>query len=128
MIRCDGGLTTGRLLMFKQWKLVVVAASLLIGNVAVAGPTDRGSDGSAQRGMRDGDGRQRRAKMLAKFDANKDGKLDATERARMQKAKFAKLDTNRDGVLSFDEAQPLLKHRGRQRGAEGRYNAGKKQR
>jgi len=67
--------------------------------------------------------------MIAKYDANKDGKLDATERLAMQKEKFAKLDKNKDGVLSFDEAQPLLKHRGgRGRGAEGRNHAGKKPR
>ena len=99
--------------MFKRWKLAVVAASLLIGGVAVAKPADHVAGG-------------KRPAMLSKFDANKDGKLDATERAAMQKEKFAKLDTNHDGVLSFDEAKPLFKHHGNGRGAQKRNHAGKK--
>jgi hypothetical protein len=29
--------------------------------------------------------------------------------------KFSKLDRNHDGVLTIDEAQPLLRHRGMQK-------------
>jgi hypothetical protein len=49
----------------------------------------------------------RRQAMLDKYDANKDGKLDAAERAAMRDdlvtRKFQKLDTNGDGKLSLDE-------------------------
>jgi len=49
----------------------------------------------------------RKAEALAKFDANRDGKLDASEQATMRDAKltdrFQKMDTNRDGKLSLDE-------------------------
>jgi hypothetical protein len=45
--------------------------------------------------------------MLARFDANKDGVLDATERETMRNTlaeeRFKQLDTNGDGVLSLDE-------------------------
>jgi hypothetical protein len=83
--------------MLRNWKLAVVAASLLVGGTALA---DRGD------GKRDGG--DRRAKRMAKFDTNNDGKLDQTERAAMAKAKFARLDKNNDGVLSFEEAQAML--------------------
>ena len=99
--------------MLKHWKLALVAASLLVGGVALAQPSGGGAqdqDASAHhmRGKRG----EKRAAMLGKYDANKDGKLDAAEKAAMQKDKFARLDKNHDGVLSFDEAQPLLNHRG----------------
>ncbi len=84
--------------MFKNWKLAIVAASLLVGGTALA---DHKQDGKR-------DGTDRRAKRMAKFDTNGDGKLDQAERAAMQKAKFDRLDKNHDGVLSFDEAQHML--------------------
>lgn len=41
--------------------------------------------------------------MFAKFDANKDGKLDEADRAAHKAEKFAALDTNKDGTLSSAE-------------------------
>jgi len=102
--------------MFSKLKLVVVAASLLIGGVALAQPsTDhdssaehrRGEGGwhkRGQKGDKRGDKRdkrvgkldgkrdpaqfaKRKAEMLAKFDTNKDGKLDRAERSAMQAAR-----------------------------------------
>ena len=66
-----------------------------------------------------GDGKrgERKAKLLAKYDANKNGELDAAERAAMKKAraaeKFAKLDVNKDGVLSLAEFEQGMDGRGR---------------
>jgi hypothetical protein len=112
--------------MFKHWKLALVAASLVVSGTALAQPSD---DKPKQGWHHRGDKRIAKGVAKAKYDVNKDGKLDATEREAMKKDRFAKLDTNHDGVLSFEEAQPLFKHRGgRHRGAEGRDHAGKKQR
>ncbi|MGD8326928.1 MAG: EF-hand domain-containing protein [Sphingomonadales bacterium] len=41
--------------------------------------------------------------MKARYDANKDGKLDASEREAMASDRFSKMDKNGDGVLSADE-------------------------
>jgi hypothetical protein len=61
----------------------------------------------ADTGDRAGKRGDRKAKLLAKYDANKNGALDAAERAAMKKEraaeKFAALDTNKDGVLSLAE-------------------------
>lgn len=43
------------------------------------------------------------ARLLAKYDTNKNGVLDPEERQAARAAKFAKKDTNKDGVISFDE-------------------------
>lgn len=77
----------------------LVASIVVIGASAGSALADRGGD-HPHRGAR-------RAAMLEKYDANKDGALDDAERAVMKKermaARFAELDTNRDGVLSVDE-------------------------
>jgi len=62
------------------------------------------------------------AAMLAKYDANKDGKLDDGEKAAMRAAisarikdkhpeQFATFDANHDGVLSKDELKALREAR-----------------
>lgn len=93
--------------MLRNLKIAIVAGSLLVAGTALA---DRG-DG--KRG-----GFDRRAKRMAKFDTNSDGKLDPAERAAMAKVKFERLDKNKDGVLSLEEAQPLLErsHKKHKRG------------
>jgi Ca2+-binding EF-hand superfamily protein len=53
------------------------------------------------------DWKAKKAEMLAKYDTNKDGKLDAAERKVMiddlATAEFQKIDTNKDGVITLDE-------------------------
>lgn len=88
--------------MLRSFKIALVAGSLLIGGTALA---DHGGGDKADRRAKMG---ERRAKRMAKFDLNKDGKLDQSERAAMMKTKFDRLDKNHDGVLSFDEAQHML--------------------
>jgi hypothetical protein len=85
--------------MFSKFKIAIVAASVLVAGVAFASPD----------GKKGGDRSDRRAKRMAKFDTNKDGKLDEGEKKAMFKARFDKADKNGDGVLSFDEAQSLMK-------------------
>lgn len=91
--------------MLRSFKIALVAGSLLIGGTALA------DHGGGKDGKRAEIG-ERRAKRMAKFDANKDGKLDQNERAAMQKARFDRLDKNHDGVLSFEEAQAMFKRGG----------------
>jgi Ca2+-binding EF-hand superfamily protein len=84
--------------MLSKLKLAIVAASVLVAGVAIASPDGKKAD----RG-------ERRAKRMAKFDLNKDGKLDAAERKAMFKVRFDKADKNGDGVLSLEEAETLMK-------------------
>ena len=94
----------------KKWKLVLATSALLVGGAAgFAGA----NDGKTQ------DRQDRHAKVLEKFDANKDGKLEPAERAVMRdelaaKA-FSRMDKDGDGKLSLDEfkAGRLHQHRGR---------------
>lgn len=85
-------------MLTKKWKLVLATSTLLIGGAAgFAGANDLNKQ----------DRSERHAKMLEKFDADKDGKLEPAERAVMRdelaaKA-FARLDKNGDGKLSLDE-------------------------
>ncbi len=98
--------------MLRSFKIAQVAASLLVGGTALA---DRGGKDGKR-----GDMGERRGKRMAKFDANKDGKLDQAERAAMTKAKFDRLDKNHDGVLSLEEAQRMLSRGGfHKRGMRG---------
>ncbi len=66
----------------------------------------------------------KKAERLARFDANRDGKLDKTEKeaahAAHAAAKFALLDKNRDGKLTLDEFTAGMKH-GARHGRRGRF-------
>lgn len=78
---------------------LVLVGSLVVGGVAAA----QGFNGHGGRGQ-----------MIEKFDTNKDGKLDDSEkaamktafeakRAEMKKERLAKLDTNKDGKVDDSE-------------------------
>ena len=60
---------------------------------------------------------QKRTAMLAKFDVNQDGSLDAAEKTAMRDQRlakrFAKLDANRDGAITLDEMKAGSKSKGK---------------
>jgi len=68
--------------------------------------------------------------MFAKLDANKDGKLDATDRAakraEMQEKKFARLDADGDGSISKAEWDQHGAKRGERRTEAGEAGKGKR--
>src|ERR1051325_9564149 len=79
----------------KKWKLVLATSALLIGGAA--------GFAGANNVNKQQDREERHAKMLEKFDVDKDGRLEPAERAVMRdelaaKA-FARLDKNGDGKL-----------------------------
>jgi hypothetical protein len=76
-----------------------------------------------------------KAKLLAKYDANKNGKLEPEEcdAARKDfaadpKGELAKLDTNKDGKLSDEELAALVPGSGKKKDADAKTEkkAGKK--
>lgn len=89
--------------MLKKLKLVLVTTTVLIGGVAGFAAAGGGHDKGAMKEKF----AERKAEMLAKFDANKNGTLDPAEKQAMHDArateKFTALDTNKDGVLSLAE-------------------------
>lgn len=87
--------------MFTKTKIALaVVGSLLIGGVAAAQP------GKAQ-GSGKPDFKAKKAEMIQKYDANKDGSLDKNERTVMFDdrvlARFKTMDTDGNGVLSLAE-------------------------
>jgi len=94
--------------MLKKLKLVFVTSALLVGGVAgfAAAKGDGGGDRPDRAAMKEKFA-AKKAEMLTKFDANKDGSLDAAEKDAMHTARaqerFSSLDTNKDGVLSLAE-------------------------
>ena len=85
--------------MFSKLKITALTAIVLgTAGLAAAAPGGPGSDATRA---------ERKAKMLEKFDTNRDGTLDAAEKEAMHTAfaqrKFEELDVNKDGKLTFDE-------------------------
>ena len=83
-----------------KWILTGIAAIAMVSLGAYA------ADAKAEGKKAEGKKMDCCAKMMEKFDANKDGKIDAAELAAMpEKARacFEKCDTNKDGVI--DDAE-----------------------
>ena len=85
--------------MFTKTKLALaLTGSLLLGAVGIAAANGHGDKA---------DFAQKKAEILAKYDTNHDGKLDAQERAVMREERtteaFKKMDTDGSGQISLDE-------------------------
>ena len=98
-----------------KMKLALVLCGCLLGGVAVAAPKwDANGDGTVsaeekaeKREVMKAKRIEMKAQMLAKFDTNKDGKLDQTERAIMKDERatqaFKRLDADGNGSISLTE-------------------------
>ena len=106
---------------------LILAAVLAIPAAAFAYPSERGLERGERKGQFQKFGRHKRG-MKARFDLDKNGKLDEGERALMKKVRIAeraerlekffdKVDTNKDGLISKSELA-AVKHirRGRKHG------------
>lgn len=92
---------------------IVAAGSLACAGIAGAdsqgsGPTaEQRAEHRAEHLEKRAEFQQRRADLIARFDTNKDGKLDDKERAVMHDTlateRFQQMDTNHDGMLSLAE-------------------------
>ena len=104
----------------KKLKLIAVSSLLVVGSVVGIAAAQGGDQGQGRP-----DRAERKARMLEKFDANRDGQLDDGERQAMHAErsakKFAALDANSDGVLSKSEfaAQKMGRHGHHKRGERG---------
>jgi hypothetical protein len=98
---------------------IVAATALVLGSVglAAAQPSSSKSDVVQAR-------EARKAQILEKFDANRNGVLDPAEKEAIHetfaKKAFTKLDTNGDGQLSFDEFKAAKRGGFRHHGRRGK--------
>jgi len=90
--------------MYKKISFMMIGAAL-VATPALAAPG--GAKGDGDRSLTRAEAQTRAAERFAKMDVNKDGKIDAADRAakraEMQAKRFASLDTNGDGSISRAE-------------------------
>jgi Ca2+-binding EF-hand superfamily protein len=90
--------------MLTKMKLALAVCGTLAAGVGVAAAYPGGAGGAGDK-----------AALLQKYDTNKDGKLDASERAAMRADKkaamLAKYDTNKDGKLDASERAVMKSER-----------------
>jgi hypothetical protein len=100
--------------MLTKFKLALATTVALVGGVAgFAAAQGRDKPDQDRKAMH----AERKAEMLAKFDANKDGQLDDAEKDAMKAERaalqFSHLDKDGDGKLSLDEFKAAKHHQGR---------------
>lgn len=112
----------------KKLGLAAILVGLVTaGAIGVASADNGAGDGADRQSMHDAWKAKREARkqeILAKYDVNKDGVLDESEKAAMKddlaKQRFAELDTNHDGVITLDELKAgMAKMKGHRFGRGG---------
>lgn len=117
--------------MFKKFSLVFATAAVLVGGVAMANTPNGAKPTKEERQARHAD---RKAKLLAKFDANQNGALDPAEKDAMREARvakrFAKMDADGNGSVTLAEMKAAKQNRmgkhGGKRHHRGGFNGGQK--
>lgn len=114
-------------MMFHKTKLAIaLALTVTLGATSFA--LADGKPNAADKAAFHAKHAEMKAKRLAQFDTNKDGKLDDQERAAMQDTqaaeRFKKLDTNNDGQISLAEwkAGKAGKEHGGHHGRRGHHD------
>jgi Ca2+-binding EF-hand superfamily protein len=119
--------------MLTKMKLALaLVAATLVGGVALAdtGSSSTSAPTPAMKEAWKAKREARKAERLAKYDTNKDGKLDEQERAVMRDemltARFEKMDVNKDGQISLTEFKQFSAQKGGKfrhgRGGFGRHH------
>ncbi len=117
--------------MFKKFSLVFATAAVLAGGVAMANTPNAAKPTKEERQARHA---ERKAKMLAKFDANQNGVLDQAEKDALHDQRvakrFAKIDADGNGYITLAEMKAAQKdHMGKHGGKRhhrGGFNGGQK--
>jgi len=109
----------------KKFTLLTLGAALIAVPVLAAPGIGAKADGNAT--VTRAEAQARATEMFAKMDANKDGKLDAADRAakraEMQAAAFARFDANKDGNISKAEWDQASADRAAKRAERGEKRA-----
>lgn len=115
-------------MLTKMKVALALCGSILVGGVGLAAAQGAGGspDKTEVRAEMKAKHEAKKAEMLAKYDINKDGKLDESERAVMKNERaqeaFKKADTNGDGQLSLDEFKAMKQHDGMRHGRGGKFH------
>ncbi len=115
--------------MLTKMKMFVLGAALLGGVGIAAAQSAPATGASPDRAAWQAKKAERKAEMLAKYDTNKDGKLDPQERAVMRDEmltkRFEAMDLNKDGQVSLEEFKKFAaEKKGHARGAFHRHHRG----
>lgn len=109
---------------------LALCGSLLVGGAGMAAAQGVIGPSPAARAQRQAKREAIREKMLARYDLDKDGRLDKAERAAMRNERaekaFTKADTDHDGRLTLAEFKTLRQHQGRHRGVRHHQGQGKR--
>jgi hypothetical protein len=113
--------------------IIAALALAIVGSVSVQAQDESAKPKPPTEGARQGRpggprGEGMRAQMLEKYDANKDGKLDESERETMRKEREAEMvkrfDKNGDGKLDDAEREAAREGAGRRGGRRGEGQGG----
>ncbi len=113
--------------MMKKYSLLTLGAALIAVPVLAAPGIGAKADADGNGTVSRAEAQARATATFAKMDANKDGKLDATDRAakraEMQAAAFERFDANKDGSISKAEWDQASADRAAKRGERGERRA-----
>ena len=108
--------------MMSRILLASLAAAAVLGGAPASAQMSLGESPRAE--VTRAQAQERAARMFARLDANRDGRIDQADRAARQQARFDRLDADGDGAISRAEFAASRKGRAHARAERG----GKRQR